>query len=161
MECLKSRHWSCQDLSEVASVIVPSCGSPKWYSFWRTQSSAIDVISYWVVLRLLQKSTQRVSWIIWRCTSLGRQVVGVKCTVGLLARPLVPPVEFLFEGLTDPRCILLSPNKAFCVCHYPPTMDRGEETYESVLFVCERRAENWFCFIISQPSWRIIFRLGK
>ena len=62
----------------------------------------------------------------------------VEGTVG----PPVPPVGFLFEGLADPRCILLSPNIAFCVCHYPPTMDRGGETFESVLFVCERRAEN-------------------
>ena len=62
----------------------------------------------------------------------------VEGTVG----PPVPPVGFLFEGLADPRCILLSPNIAFCVCRYPPTMDRGGETCESVLFVCKRRAEN-------------------
>ena len=58
----------------------------------------------------------------------------VEGTVG----PPVPPVGFLFEGLADPRCILLGPNKAFCVCHYPPIIDRGGETCESVLFVYER-----------------------
>ena len=62
----------------------------------------------------------------------------VEGTVG----PPVPPIGFLFEGLADPRCILLGPNKAFCVCHYAPTQDLGGETCESVLFMCERRAEN-------------------
>ena len=72
------------------------------------------------------------------CLEVYKSREAVEGTVGLP----VPPVGFLFEGLADPRCILLGPNKAFCVCHHPPMMDRGEETYESVLFVCKRKAEN-------------------
>ena len=42
-------------------------------------------------------------------------------------RALVPPVELLFEGLADPRCILLA-NTSFLRCVYSPAMDQGEET---------------------------------
>ena len=61
-------------------------------------------------------------------------------------RPLVPPVEFLFEGLTDPRCILLSPNKAFCVCHHPPM----------VRWIEEKKPTNW-CYLCAREKVKIDF----
>ena len=46
---------------------------------------------------------------------------------GVALRALVPPVELLFDGLADPRCILLA-HTSILRCVYPPKMDRGDET---------------------------------
>ena len=43
---------------------------------------------------------------------------------GVALRALVPPVELLFDGLADPRCILLA-HTSILRCVYPPTMDQG------------------------------------